>query len=116
METTTRKQNTTLKPSETATHNSSFGGCGVGYKCLSKNICLPYQSKLTVLESLPRDTSEFTTMLAELRGLICNRKEEKVCCDQSSGPSYIPNIANGECGQMVGGDPKIQRNGRIVGE
>ena len=63
-------------------------------------------------------------MLTELRGLICNEEEKKICCDicdgieqgHSSSPCYIPNIENGECGLMEGGAAKRQRNGRIVGE
>ena len=60
-------------------------------------------------------------MLTELRGLVCNKEERKICCDDRDGidqssPRYIPNIENGECGLMEGGAAKRQRNGRIVGE
>ena len=76
-----------------------------------------------------QDTSEYKTRLTELKGLICNKKERKVCCESTeqepSSPSYIPNI--GECG--IRGDykkkrslktedaaAKRQRTGRILGK
>ena len=65
-----------------------------------------------------QDTSEYKTRLTELKGLICNKKERKVCCENTelSSPSYIPNIYNGECGLMEDAAAKRQRSGRIVGK
>ena len=68
-----------------------------------------------------QDTSEYKTRLTELKGLICNQKERKVCCESTerelSSPSYIPNIDNGECGLMEeDAVAKRQRTGRIVGK
>ena len=96
--------------------------CGAGYRCLQKDICIPFKSKVTELISLARDSPEFKTMLTELKGLVCNKEEKKVCCDicdsieQSSSACYIPNIENGECGLMEGAAAKRQRKGKIVGE
>ena len=68
-----------------------------------------------------QDTSEYKTRLTELKGLICNQKERKVCCESTeqelSSPSYIPNIDNGECGLMEeDAAAKRQRTGWIVGQ
>ena len=68
-----------------------------------------------------QDTFEYKTRLTELKGLICNQKERKVCCESTeqelSSPSYIPNIDNGECGLMEeDAAAKRQRTARIVGK
>ena len=67
-----------------------------------------------------QETFEYKTRLTELKSLICNKKERKICCESKeqelSSPSYVPNIDNGECGLMEDAVAKRQRSGRIVGK
>ena len=100
-------------------------GCDVGYSCLPRETCVSFQSKLRDMRKVGREkgkkSSEYKTILARLRSLICNKDEFKVCCDRAkqptnpstttplptttvtptdehSYPSYVPNIDRGECG------------------
>ena len=104
-------------------------GCDVGYTCLYRKTCVSYNSKVDDLKKLGAEkgitSSEYKSLLARLKTLICNKKERKVCCDKAkqptttttpatttttpattttaptdekSFPNFIPNIDRGECG------------------
>lgn len=112
-------------------------GCDVGYTCLSRDICVSYKSKLGELRKVETEkgkrSSEYKSILARLKSLICNQAERKVCCDRSkqpttptttptttisatdekSFPNFIPNIERGECGvtgdaAFIYGECKLQ--------
>ena len=46
--------------------------------------CPQYLSDNERLKSLSRDSSEFTSLLSDLRKLICDKRKKKVCCEQSN--------------------------------
>ena len=101
-------------------------GCDVGYSCLPSETCVSYKSKLEDLRRVGAEkgkrSSEYKTILARLKSLICNKAERKFCCDRSKQPStttttttttppptdgtndekfnpnFVPNINLGECG------------------
>ena len=104
-------------------------GCDVGYSCLPSESCVSYKSKLEDLRKVGAEkgktSSEYKTILARLKSLICNKAERKFCCDRSKQPSqtptppppsttttptpdvtndeksfpnFVPNINSGECG------------------
>ena len=112
-------------------------GCDVGYTCLSRDVCVSYKSKLGDLKKVEAEkgkrSSEYKSILARLKSLICNQAEKKVCCDRSkqpttsftpptttiasndekSFPNFIPNIDRGECGvtgdaAFIYGECKLQ--------
>ena len=112
-------------------------GCDVGYTCLYRKTCVSYNSKLGDLKKLGAEkgitSSEYKSLLARLKTLICNKKERKVCCDKAkqptttttpattttaptdekSFPNFIPNIDRGECGvtgdaAFIYGERKLQ--------
>ena len=112
-------------------------GCDVGYTCLYRKTCVLYNSKVDDLKKLGAEkgitSSEYKSLLARLKTLICNKKERKVCCDKAkqptttttpattttaptdekSFPNFIPNIDRGECGvtgdaAFIYGERKLQ--------
>ena len=62
-------------------------GCDVGYQCLSRDVCVSYQSKFDDLQTAKKlkgkKSSEYRAILTRLKSYICNEKEKKVCCDKS---------------------------------
>ena len=62
-------------------------GCDVGYQCLSRDVCVSYQSKFDDLQTAKKlkgkKSLEYQAILTRLKSYICNEKERKVCCDKS---------------------------------
>ena len=97
--------------------------CPKGSSCTPRGSCVSYKSKIQQLRTLTKGTNEyrlefnktriihdknvFRIFLSELKGLICNQSERKVCCKKEtstysstdpSSPLYLPNAKKAECG------------------
>ena len=72
--------------------------------CVPKETCASYNAQLANLTRLNKCSCEYKRLLTDLKGLICNKKEGKVCCNAgdtiqtSSDPSSRFAIENYECG------------------
>ena len=58
--------------------------CDKSSECVPASQCPPILSKWERLNSLTRGSSEFYSLVSELKKLICDKKEKKVCCSKSS--------------------------------
>jgi len=85
--------------------------CDGGKTCMDRDSCESFISEQAKLKQLRKGTSDYRTLLTQLRKLICNKKRKKVCCrkgqpisnersdlNDSSSPGFLPNPLKGECG------------------
>ena len=85
--------------------------CDEGKTCVDKDTCESFVAENAKLKQFKKGTSEWNTLLTQLKKQICNKKEKKVCCkseppteklpkrmNDSSNSSYLPNPLTGECG------------------
>jgi len=85
--------------------------CDGGKTCMDRDSCESFISEQAKLKQLRKGTSDYRTLLTQLRKLICNKKGKKVCCrkgppisnersglNDSSSPVFFPNPLKGECG------------------
>jgi len=81
--------------------------CPKGSSCTPRGSCVSYKSKIQQLRTLTKGTNEYRIFLSELKGLICNQSERKVCCKKEtstysstdpSSPLYLPSAKKAECG------------------
>ena len=76
---------------------SDANHCDIFTDCVHHSKCPYYLKQSEKLKTVSRDTSDFTRMRNELRQLICNKKERKVCCEEpdtfssTTRPSPRPN-------------------------
>jgi len=55
--------------------------------CSSKNLCVPakecndFQDAIAMLEELDKSTPERAELLKELRDLVCDRSNQRICCE-----------------------------------
>jgi len=56
--------------------------CEGSTQCLHKNDCGTYAQSLAEYKTLPKNTCRQKEALAELRGSVCNKAEQGVCCNQ----------------------------------
>ena len=63
-------------------HDSNH--CDIFTDCVHHSKCPHYLEQSEKLKTVSRDTSEYTRIRGELRQLICNQKERKVCCEPST--------------------------------
>ena len=54
--------------------------CSEGKVCIQSNECQRYQEKKQELNNLPKGSKVHSWMVTNLKHMICNRKERKVCC------------------------------------
>jgi len=81
--------------------------CQQGSSCVENSQCSHFLQEREILRSLPRRSAEYKEKLDELKSLVCNKKEKKVCCvrdvveeeDQRdiNSPSWVPDKEDG-CG------------------
>ena len=80
--------------------NHDSNHCDIFTDCVHHSKCPHYLEQSEKLKTVALDTSEYTRIRGELRQLICNQKERKVCCEPStfssnSGrPSPRPSAGN----------------------
>merc|ERR1711988_624108 len=79
--TTTRRPTTTPKP---------FRDCKADQKCVNDTTCNSFQQKRQFWNDLEKNTLQYNTTLEELRSLVCNNDERKVCCDITEIVSTTP--------------------------
>eukprot|EP00090_Calanus_glacialis_P033594 TRINITY_DN5586_c0_g1_i4.p1 TRINITY_DN5586_c0_g1~~TRINITY_DN5586_c0_g1_i4.p1 ORF type:complete len:444 (+),score=80.88 TRINITY_DN5586_c0_g1_i4:24-1355(+) len=83
-------------------------GCSRGKECRQGDDCPEFVKNKELLKSLTRGSTKYNTIIRELKGLICNKREKKICCikekaeqpqptTQSSSPSWVPSKREG-CG------------------
>ena len=61
--------------------------CDLSSECLPISQCSSFLSQTERLKSFSRYSSEFNTLLSELRKLVCNKKLRKVCCKDEFDPA-----------------------------
>ena len=61
---------------------SDANHCDIFTDCVHHSKCPYYLKQSEKLKTVSRDTIDFTRMRNELRQLICNKKERKVCCEE----------------------------------
>ena len=80
--------------------NHDSNHCDIFTDCVHHSKCPHYLEQTEKLKTVALDTSEYKRIRGELRQLICNQKERKVCCEPStfssnSGrPSPRPSAGN----------------------
>ena len=62
----------------TATQQNS--GCNLGYDCVPEQTCDSFQIDKEHLKSLQWGSSEFKKALNQLRRLVCDKSQRKICC------------------------------------
>ena len=62
--------------------------CDVFSDCVHHSKCPHYIEQSEKMKTFARDSSEFGRIRNELRQLICNKKERKVCCDEPSSITF----------------------------
>ena len=84
--------------------------CEAGYKCEDSGDCQSYKVERDTLKQYQKGSSEFNRLLKKLRGLVCNKKLRKICCEleneekieveydpnDSESPSWVP--SSEQCG------------------
>ena len=92
----------------TATQQNS--GCDLGYDCVPEQTCDSFQIDKEHLKSLQWGSSEFKKVLNQLRGLVCDKSQRKICCPivdlltdkiVSEKPRIIRNITGSTCPPLV---------------
>ena len=61
--------------------NHDSNHCDIFTDCVHHSKCPHYLEQSEKLKTVALDTSEYTRIRGELRQLICNQKERKVCCE-----------------------------------
>ena len=61
--------------------------CPAGKECSAEGQCQEFKEKRDLLKSLPRGSTPYNNQLNELKGLVCNKSEKRVCCSQESCPA-----------------------------
>ena len=88
--------------------------CGLEEECLEASDCQFYTVEREKLNSLERNTADWTRQLNKLKSLVCNARERKVCCEKTTrnttsnttinspgdAPNYRPSLAKEECGEL----------------
>ena len=81
---TTARSSDFSRPDQDRTiSNHDSNHCDIFTDCVHHSKCPHYLEQSDKLKTVARDTSEFTRIRSELRKLICNQKERKVCCEPS---------------------------------
>ena len=64
------------------------------------------QAEKDKLEGLPADSEEHKSLKDQLRSVVCNSEELKVCCeaqrDESDEPAFLPSLEKEQCGLGLG--------------
>ena len=54
------------------------------------------------LEDLPPNSEELKTLVEQLKSLVCNTAQQKVCCevqpDETEDPAFLPSLETEQCG------------------
>ena len=60
------------------------------------------QAEKDKLEGLPADSEEHKSLKDQLRSVVCNSEELKVCCEaqreESDEPAFLPSLEREQCG------------------
>ena len=57
--------------------------CEAGTECVPSDSCDFYTTAKVKLNNLSQGSEERKTLLKNLRSLVCNKEEKKICCDNS---------------------------------
>ena len=71
--------------------------------CVPKETCASYIDQLANLKTLKKCSCEYKRLLTDLKGLICNKKEGKVCCNVGERVLKLEEEENYECGLRKAG-------------
>ena len=64
--------------------------CDGASECLPASQCDSYMDESEKLKNLQKRTQEYNKLLTKLRGLVCNKKQKKICCsDTDDGPTIL---------------------------
>jgi len=86
--------------------------------CTTRESCPHWERKYKKLNSLPRNSNEYTKILKDMKSAVCNRKQRGLCCPNdfenindsplylpvsgaeniNDSPNYLPVAEAGECG------------------